>query len=192
MKKLLLIIVVTFVTVFTINAQTMFGAQAGVNIANFTGDSENSDAKIGFSIGFFADFDLADALIFQPAVLYSTQGAKWSEGDYKAKHKFDYINIPLMLKYEVVEKFYLEAGPQIGFLVSAEGESNFPGESNEDLKDYVKSVDFSLNVGASYDLIDNLFIGARYSFGLNNINDDSTWDATIKNSNILLSLGYRF
>jgi opacity protein-like surface antigen len=192
MKKLFIILLVTIGTIFTINAQTKYGVQAGVNLANFTGDNEGSDMKVGFSVGFFAEFELADALIFQPAVLYSTQGAKWSEGSFKAEHKFDYINVPLMLKYKIAEKFYLEAGPQIGFLTSAKGESNYPGEMDEDLKDFVKSTDFSLNLGASFDLMDNIFVGARYTFGLSNINDDPDWDADIKNANILLSLGYRF
>ncbi|RZJ55928.1 MAG: PorT family protein, partial [Flavobacterium sp.] len=33
-----------------------------------------------------------------------------------------YLNVPIMAKYYVIEKLSLEAGPQIGFLLSAKNQ----------------------------------------------------------------------
>ena len=85
---------------------------------------------------------------------------------------------------DVAEGFNLEAGPQIGFLLSAE-------IIGEDIKDEMESIDFGMNLGASYDFSEKLFAQARYNIGLSNVAKDSG-DEKIQNSVISLSMGYRF
>ena len=90
-----------------------------------------------------------------------------------------------MAKFYVAKSFSLEAGPQIGFLLSAKAEG-------EDFKDYVSSTDFGFNLGAGYDFTENLSAGLRYNFGLTNINDFPNDDSTVKNGVFSVSLGYKF
>ena len=176
---------------FSVNAQTTFGVKAGVNIANFAGDNWESDARTGMHFGVFAEIDVSESLAFQPEILYSMHGGKWEEMGMDDIHKLDYINIPLMLKFKASDKFNIEAGPQIGFLASAKWD--YDG-SDVDIKDEFKSTDFGLNIGASFDLTDNFFIGARYTIGLSKVAEDeytdSEWDPT--NSNLMFSVGYSF
>jgi len=196
MKKVLFILAIAIAATGSVNAQDVkIGAKVGLNLANITGDfdGDDLDAKTGFNLGVFAEISLSDKLIFQPELLFSTQGAKSEETNYNYSLKLNYLNIPLMIKYAVTDKFALELGPQVGFLLSANEEETFNGETasdEEDVKDYFKSIDFGLNFGASFDVSEKIIIGARYNLGLSNISDIE--DINVKNSLFSLSVGYRF
>ena len=183
-----------------VNAQEVkFGTKVGLNLSNFTGDLDDSDSKIGFNIGAFAEISLSDKFIFQPELLFSSQGAKFEESDNnfssEEKLKFNYLNMPLMIKFAASDKFALEFGPQLGFLLSAKSkfEETFDGETfseEVDIKDSVKSIDFGLNFGASFDVSENIMIGARYNLGLSDITDSE--DLKVQNAVFSFSVGYRF
>jgi opacity protein-like surface antigen len=102
------------------------------------------------------------------------------------------------VKYGVTDKFALEFGPQLGFLLSAKSkfEGTFDGETfseEVDIKDSVKSIDFGLNFGASFDFAENIMIGARYNLGLLDITDvEDSEDFKLQNAVFSFSLGYRF
>ena len=169
----------------SMNAQgAKFGAKAGLNFANFSGDITENKMLTGFHVGAFVELELSEKIILQPELLFSTQGTKFEESGFSADFDVNYINIPVMFKYAVAEGFNLEAGPQIGFLLSAE-------VVGEDIKDEMESIDFGMNVGASYDFTEKLFAQARYNIGLANVAKDSG-DEKIQNSVISVSLGYRF
>jgi len=201
MKKVVLIIVVVLLGLGNVNAQEVkFGAKVGLNLSTVASDSEDLDSKIGFNLGAFAEIILSDKLTFQPELLFSTQGAKSDNSvmgyTVKANIKVNYLNIPLMMKYGVTDKFALEFGPQLGFLLSAKAktEVNIPGEifsEEEDIKDSLKSTDFGLNFGASFDVGQNIMIGARYNLGLSNITDEEEGDKA-QNAVFSFSVGYRF
>lgn len=182
------------------NAQDVkFGAKAALNIATLSGDDENTSSYTGFQVGGFAEIKVSEKFAVQPELMYSAQGGKekgvenynGTDYDVTAIYKLGYINIPVMAKFYVAKSFSLEAGPQIGFLVSAKGEAKVLGTSTEvDIKDSVKAVDFGLNLGAGYDFTNKFSAGLRYNFGLSNINDEDS--SEIKNGVFSVSLGYKF
>ena len=167
------------------NAQVKYGAKAGLNIATLNGDVEGAKSLVGFHVGGFAQIPLAAKFTFQPEVVYSAQGAKEDGGD--GKINLGYINVPLMFKYAIAEKFNVEAGPQIGFLVSAKEKYN---GNSDDIKDQLNSVDFSIGLGASYDFTQNLSADVRYNAGVSNIAKES--DSKIRNGVFQIGLGYKF
>lgn len=179
-----------------------FGAKGGINFANLGGDDAgDASVYVGFNVGMFVEIPVTDKLIIQPELLYSAQGSK-SEGplvvdgslyDVKATLKFNYINVPVMFKYKVVEKFSLEAGPYVGFLTAAKikVEVDGYGSETEDIKDIVKLTDFGLALGMNYEFSDVIFANARYQGGLTQIGDSGEGD-DIKNSVFQLGLGFRF
>ena len=205
MKKLFLTAAAVFAFSFANAQDVKYGAKAGLNISSITGDgTEDVSSKIGFQVGGFAEIKISDKFAIQPELLYSAQGAKTSyadviEGfdvDVKATQKLAYLNIPVMAKYYVTEGFSLEAGPQLGFLLSAEQEAtvSFEGESvtdSADNKEDFNSIDFGFNLGAGYDVTENINLGVRYSIGLSNILKDSE-DSKQNNSNIAIAVGYKF
>lgn len=212
MKKLLFAAIAVFT--FGANAQDMnFGAKAGLNVTTLTGDVQDTNSLIGAHAGVFAEFKISDKFSFQPELLFSMQGAKeeYSETETfggttytyneESKLKLSYINIPLMAKYYVAEKFSLEAGPQIGFLISAKadyetsetaGGTTTSESASVDVKDNFKGIDFGLNFGFGYDFTEKLSAGARYNLGLSNINDVDGSSAEVKNAGFQISLGYKF
>lgn len=176
-----------------------YGAKGGLNLANIVGDDAgDANNYVGFNAGFFVEIPVTDKLIFQPEILYSAQGSK-SEGivdgyNVDATLKFNYINLPLMFKYQVANKFSLEAGPYIGFLTSAKLKFDVEGLGSDtvDMKDDVKSTDFGIGVGMNYEFSDVIFANARYQGGLTEIGDSEVGGNSVKNSVFQIGLGFRF
>jgi len=195
---------VAVIAMVSVNAQT-FGVKAGLNLASITGDfTEGIDGRASLHVGVVAEIAISDTFSFQPELIYSSQGAKSTDSDYgydeyyEDIYKLDYLNIPLMAKFYVAEGFSLEAGPQIGILLSAKDEwkETWDGSTDsgsEDLKDYMSSIDFGLNFGVGYKLDNGLNFGARYNLGLSNVwDDDESDDFSQKNGVFQISAGYLF
>jgi len=176
------------------NKDMSFGVKGGLNVSTVTNAVQygtNSSSLIGFHLGVFGEFMIVDKFCIQPELLYSTQGVTVDDsGGDKVDAKLDYINIPIMAKYYVAKDFSLELGPQIGFLVSAKEKI---GGVSTDLKDTTKSTDFSLNIGAGYNIGKSVVLGIRYNLGLTQLQKDlGTGESASKNSVFQFSVGYKF
>ncbi|MEO6174774.1 MAG: porin family protein [Flavobacterium circumlabens] len=192
MKKIILSMLAILVFGFANAQKTRFGVKGGLNVSSYTGGNYY-DAKslIGFHVGGFAEIKVIERLAIQPELLFSTQGASMEypgESDYDSK--LNYLNVPVLAKFFITKEFTVEAGPQIGFLLSAK-------DDGEDAKDFYKSTDFGFNFGAGYGFTDNLSVNLRYTVGLSNIADYETDNVedfldSPKNSNLALSLAYKF
>jgi opacity protein-like surface antigen len=120
------------------------------------------------------DFTVSEKFHVQPELMYSTEGASDDAG-------IDYLRLPIMAKYYVMEGLSLQAGPEIAFKIAAQ----------EDLVDEAtKSLDFGLGFGAGYELSNGLMFDARYNLGLANISDVDGFD--FGNAGLQIGLGYRF
>lgn len=181
MKKILLVAVLTVLGFASGHAQEIkFGAKAGLNFANVRGENSDAyDTVTSFNFGALAEIPISEKISFQPEVLFSGQG--FSFGDDTAA--LNYLNVPLMGKYYLTKGLSLEAGPQVGFLLSAKTD-------NADVKNLFKKVDFGVNAGLGYKLENGLNFSARYNFGLSNIS--SVANTTNKNSVVQVSVGYFF
>lgn len=196
MKKALFVVAVMLLSISTVSvAQVKFGVKAGVNFANVSGDDmDDMDSRIAPLFGGFANIGLTDKLAFQPELLYSMKGAKESGSmdgmDYDATVKLSYIDVPLMLKYNISGGLNIQAGPQLGLLMSADYEMEAGGESESmDIKDELKGMDLGFNLGAGYDF-GSLGVDVRYNLGLSNIADSD--DGDIKNNAIQIGVSYAF
>ncbi|MDQ1167308.1 porin family protein [Flavobacterium sp. SORGH_AS_0622] len=192
MKKIILTAIAVMAFTFTNAQQTRFGVKGGLNLSTVVGgDVENTKTFVGFHVGGFAEINIVEKFFIQPELLFSAQGTKvdgpFEDGDIK----LNYLNIPVLAKYYIVDKkFSVEAGPQLGVLLSAKAEDT-------DIKDFTRSVDFGFNLGAGYNFTDNLSVGVRYTIGLSPLSDEDVDNAddyydSAKNSNFALSLAYKF
>ncbi len=178
---------------FTNAQSTRFGVKGGLNLSTVVGgEVENTKSLVGFHVGGLAEIHIVEKFYIQPELLFSAQGTK-VDGPFGGDSdvKLNYLNIPVVAKYYIVDKkFNVEAGPQLGVLLSAKADG-------EDIKDFTRSVDFGFNIGAGYSFTDNLSIGLRYTIGLSPLSDedidnsDDYYDSA-KNSNLQLSLAYKF
>jgi hypothetical protein len=146
--------------------------------------------KFGFHGGVFVTFMFTDKLGLQPELLYSTQGSEYDESTFDGTLKMDYLNIPVLLRYNINEMISIHVGPQFGILVKAEEEID--GDA-EDIKDDFKGSDISGAFGVEIDLPAKLGFGARYVIGLSNVlaDDGSFGDAELKNGVIQVYLKFR-
>jgi len=206
MKKILLSAIAVVALGTAAKAQDMkFGVKAGVNISTYGGDIKDRDSRAGAHVGVLAEFKLTENFAIQPEVVFSMQGAdrKFTEGTTvtEDEQRLNYLNIPIAAKYYITEGLSVQAGPQIGFLLSAkqEGTETSPGASvdySNDNKDAYESVDFSVFGGLGYDLPMGVFFQARYAAGLSNILKDAnvgdSSDFKVQNNVFSVSVGYKF
>jgi len=193
MNKIILAAIAVMAFGFANAQQTRFGIKGGLNMSTVVGgDVDNTKSLVGFHVGGFAEIHVVEKFFIQPELLFSTQGTKF-DGPFGEDYdtKLNYLNIPVLAKYYIVDKkFSVEAGPQLGILLSAKVDG-------EDIKDFTRSVDLGFNIGAGYNFTDNLSIGLRYTLGLSPLsdkdidNEDDYYDSA-KNSNLALSLAYKF
>ncbi len=198
MKKVCLVAIAAMFSLSSINAQDIkFGAKAGVNFASISGDeTDGFNSRTSLNVGAVVEISISEKFSFQPELLYTGKGASlkdsFDEISIESTIKLDYLSLPLMAKYYVTEGLSLEAGPEVGFLLSAKAKAEGGGESGEiDIKDTFKGIDFGLNFGLGYKLDSGLNFGARYNLGLANIIEESG-DFSNQNGVIQLSVGYFF
>jgi opacity protein-like surface antigen len=202
MKK---IITYTFFTIFVftncISQNINYGVKAGVNISSFVGRSIFNKSLIGPQLGGFAEITFNDKLSVQPELLLSYQGA---EAEYDKQNRFkisiNYVNLPITVKYNFIDKFSIFAGPQIGYLVKAtvknKSNNKFEILNNSDetnIKDLYETIGYSFNLGLNYNISEEIFADVRYNYGLSNITkgNSSLFGNGLKNNVIQISFGYR-
>ena len=158
MKKIILTAIAVFAFGFA-NAQDMkFGIKGGLDMVTLSANGA-SDSASGFFFGGFADFDMSDQIKIQPGLNYHTAS--------KYGINYSFLSIPVLAKYNVSDKLNLLAGPSLYYSMISED---------------TEKTRFSLGVGGSYDITDELFVESRYDIGL-------TGD--LKVSHFLIGLGYK-
>jgi hypothetical protein len=174
MKKysLLVITLIGWFTSFSQDKKTQVGIKSGLNLAILSASiNSESSYKPGFHIGMYVKTPGG----FRPEVYFSSQGQK---DNYVSPPSFvstgkttttlNYLNIPLLM--ELGKKVNFQVGPQIGFLLSAKEVGTISNQSvNSDLKEFTKSPDFSLVLGAGINASEKVNFGLRLNYGLSDI-----------------------
>ena len=193
MKKLIVLSLALTMTGAVAYAQGVSGGlKLGLNFANqkFEGDggSFSPDGRTSFHVGGFLTAMVTENFGVQPELLYNSVGSTFEIAGFEAVQKFNYLSVPVLLRYNPVEVVNLHAGPQFGILMSAVQEVD--GEE-DDIKDGLKTLDLGFAIGAGLDLPMGLTASLRYTLGLSNIADDDDDDAEIKNNVFQISVGYK-
>ena len=189
-------------------SKVRFGLKGGVNLATLhltsedfpAGMTPNTNMKTSGFGGVFVNLPLSTSFRLQPEVVFSSQGSKLeggalSSGTYEIDAQ--YINVPVMFQYQTMGGFFVEAGPQVGFLVKAEQDGpDDTGDGDVDIKDNMKTTDFAVAGGIGYLSRIGLGINARYNAGLSNVfnaeDDNSQYSGKAKNSVVQIGLVYHF
>lgn len=209
MKSRVLVGLFVFLTLATgtAYAQTAIAGniKAGINFATVSGDfggPVDKGARVGGVFGAGVSVPINDRLMFDVDFLYSMEGVKatFSDpdfGSFKFTQANDYIRVPLLLRVAVgsgTRPVYVVIGPSIGFLVRARAKGEeFGEEFNEDLKDDFKKADLGLTFGAGANVNERIFVEARYTLGLTDVNAaDAESDDTNRNRVFTILIGGRF
>lgn len=209
MKKLVLALAVA---ASSLTFAQQFGVKAGMNVSSLSKDANLSDqkSKIGFNAGVFMNLPLGASFSLQPELLYTQYGSKSTytlptitpgglvNQNYSSSTNLDYIALPLMVQYNVLPAFYLEAGPELGLSITAKNKikNDTTGETiteSDNFKDSINGLNVGIGIGAGYYVTPNVGITARYVAGLTDVAEDrpSGQDA-VRNNVFQVGLAYKF
>jgi hypothetical protein len=167
------------------------GVKAGLNLANqtYSGNGLTSSPSFRPSLhaGGYLTLMFSKHLGLQPEVLFSGEGAKSGSSSYK----LSYINIPILVRFNVNQLLSFHAGPQIGILSSAKLKY---GSNSQDIKDTYKSSNVSFAIGGTVDLPMGLNFTLRLIQGLSDINSGKgIYPSSVKihNYGLQISAGYK-
>jgi opacity protein-like surface antigen len=127
-------------------------APLGFNLVNTTLASGT-----GFYVGGIAAMGISEKFGAQAEFLYAKAG------------DLEYIQVPVMVKYYIIDGLYAQVGPQINLSTNANQVSDIIEELfNENDVIGVNTLGIDLGFGAGYEILENLAVQARYSVELSN------------------------
>ncbi len=157
MKHVWLTILIFCSVSLTTSAQTDFGLKGGASLTFFNQSEgvfgENPDVEVGYFAGVFVDFNIDKGFHIQPELLYKGIG------------DFEFLNLPIYLKYDVDNNFHLLAGPSMNYFF------NF----------FNNKFKVRADVSLAYDITDDLDVNLKYTIGFEEISPNI----------LFVGLGYR-
>lgn len=155
-----------------------FGAKGAFNYGRMFGFSEEDDdvdgnpQGFGFEVGVMLRFQMIPNLYFTPEfnIAYISTSHKYLE--YDRTYKSLDLEIPLLIRGVVAEKFYITAGPQL--VIGLNSEADIDPVINElvgisvQTEETVKQTGFTfgLAAGAGINIVEGLNIDFRFYMGL--------------------------
>lgn len=88
-----------------------FGVKVGLNVSSMS-DLDDSNSKPGFTAGVFADYRFNDWFALSADLLYSREGTTIKSDGYKLTMKSNYLNIPILANFYVLDKLAFKVGVQ--------------------------------------------------------------------------------
>jgi hypothetical protein len=175
-KKICFVIMLLFAIDSGHSQQIDLGPKLGANFATL-GDIEEFDNEIGFVGGFFLTLDF-NKFYLQTELLYSQQGGSFDVFEFD----LDYINVPVLIKFDIIGSLNFQFGPQFGFLI----EDNIPDSIVDSFE--TDTFDLSGVGGLGINLPLNLRADARYIFDLSNDFKTADFDSGY----YMLTIGFTF
>ncbi|WP_417237142.1 porin family protein [Bizionia paragorgiae] len=186
---LLLILIFSFSTSFGQDKKSNFGLKGGANYGKYTPNQNAIDYnyQFGFYVGGFFKTEITSEMKFQPELLFALQGSKIHTKDNpltdfngntlpnSSTFDFEYeiyeltISIPLPIKLYLSEAFYMESGPQFGFIIDRNMTSSqflLDGNDNSFVKEGDDNFDFGVCLGTGYEVSKSLSLNVRAFTGL--------------------------
>ncbi len=156
------------------SAQKGFGVRAGINLANYRDDQDNSSSSnvTGYTGAFFYKVTTAGVLVFKPEISLTTQGGAVKISNIRSTTKTAYVAGAAILSTESGEKkLFFEGGIKIGTLINAKQEISGVAK---DIKDSLKTMDMSIVLGLGYKITNNFYAEARYDYGLTDVSKNKS------------------
>lgn len=173
-----LILCVATLLAFSSSAQEdlhLVGVKAGLNLSRFNHDNGNeSDIKPGFNIGLYVKAPIAKHMYIRPEIYFSGQGEKKDikpdPAGLLAEHvvTVNYLNLPVLL--EAGKKVTIQAGPQLGYLLTARQTITVDDETTrQSIKSTVNRFDVSGVIGIGINPHESFNAGMRLNYGITDV-----------------------
>lgn len=168
MKKILTLLILAFSILDGFSQTVNYGVGSGLSfnsliISNF-GNNEEPKYKLGFQINAVIGYNINDKFGLRIEPGFANRGTILSyTGLPDSKISINYISIPILFKFSPIDKLSLLIGPEFSYRLTAKSTSD---GNTTDLKSlYDSKIDFGINTGLSYRLIDKFELGLRYNRG---------------------------
>ena len=158
-------------------AHISVGAKASFIYGNFWGfkdlknDGIEEPSGFGGEFGVAARFRLIDGLQFSPELAFRFLNLNHKDEDTEETRHYDqmFIDLTFNLRGEITKNFYLEVGPQLSINIS----SDYEIDGNSEFENIEQSpIEFGINIGAGYYVVDNVAINFRWYTGFNEVFPD--------------------
>ncbi len=180
MKKLLFIALLLFPT-FAFS-QTTWGTKGGLNITTLGEFGSGNSPQLRVHAGFYYQQRIEQRFGLIAELHYSMQGAR-STNISRQYLAYNYLNLPLLIKFYNSNDVYFEIGPQFGYLLFANLHDDGFAQS---VTENVKRFDFTGLIGGGKDT-DFGNYGVRAGVGFTNTSGGSVGNAVVFR-NIFLQL----
>lgn len=176
MKKIYSCLLLIFFILFSnlSYSQVSFGVKSGINIATTKGLIAFPKNRVGCYGGAFAKIPLRNKFFLHPELLYSSKGFGVNQTNPlnapNATYRLNYLNLPILLGYEIDRKTSAFFGPELGYLISVHQVYRHDENFNVS-KDFPPKFDVGMGIGLNYKLVKNIGIELRYIYGFNTLYD---------------------
>lgn len=190
------------------------GLQGGPNLTNmrYASDLIQSSMypQIAGTAGLFLQYNISKTFALRVDPGFERLADKTDEttltnqsgniiGTGKIHYHYDYISIPVLVRASIGNqvKFFLNAGPNLGFLLNQSSISDYPtAKSKTNNTDSYQTLNFGITSGIGVALpIKEAFalsFELRNNFGLSNININSNSNFAIKTNATSLLIGFAY
>lgn len=204
-----ILIILIIINISTFGQIKYIGGSLGYNLSklNYKNDLQGYDFnfKNGFKGGLFTEYQISAYISVRGEINYSMRGteygteAKLGFPKHKFIQKLNYVEVPIILQYNIPVEFLLKPkifiGPEISLLLNAKIEyvENDVSIAEADEKDHFKSTEYGIVFGAGTDYLlpgGKFLFDVRYYYGLGNINKIEA--SKITSNSISFNVGYAF
>jgi len=185
MKRFTYLVTAFLLTItMSANAQWHLGAVGGLNISTLEADAEIT-SQWNWGAGAVVDYYFTENIAVRVEPMYLIKGGtkEPENDDPRIDISISLIEVPIFFKYDfgTTDKFYLIAGPSIGYVLSNEIVADIQGFSfTADITDLTEKIDISAALGCGVSApvgIAEIFIEARYTLGFTNLQKGGTFEA---------------
>ncbi len=158
---------------FGIGLRAAFDYGMMYGFKNEDDDVDGSPTGIGFEGGLMGRIQLVSNLHFAPEVNIAFVRTEHEYLHQKRTYTSIDLEIPLLMRGIVLDKFYVTGGPQLNLNLS----NDFDYDNKDATEGYEEKIDeakftFGLAVGAGFNIIEGLFIDVRFYMGLMDLYPD--------------------
>jgi hypothetical protein len=166
--------------------KTRVGLRAGINLATVNMSDgttaqnvvAGANSKTSYNAGLLLNIPMGTSKFrFQPELNFSSQGARLfgNNNGFRYEQDLNYLNLPLNFQLMTDGGFFVQTGPQVGFLMSANTKdaSGTGAPVNGENKANFDKTDLAWTAGLGYLSRMGLGIDVRYNLGLRNLREEN-------------------
>jgi len=170
-----------------------------------------SNPRLAYHFGFFSEIPMSNNFSFNPEILYFSIGSTFDfniqnynvqadplylNSSYNSVDRANFLSVPLNLRYKFTNRFGLDFGPQISFLLNSVSKikesSGFEDQPTRIARSGNFRLEYGANLGLSFILNDKVNLQLRYYQGLKNLSKSTLFpDQRSFNIALQLSVGYK-